>query len=181
MSDSDLASALDIKHPLHRKKLRLAIEEKRNQVDGYVPLNNKIYLTITPDKVFFVCCWFFFCFCFFVFFKPKCVDIFILILLLSWPAQSLQNNESGYFYRACPTCSTLDHTWVAHKWLHDIGLPQYSPVFESNLVDGRMLNNLSRKDMEKHLEIHRKFHQTSIVHAVELLRRLGFDKEVSCV
>ena len=82
------------------------------------------------------------------------------------------------FYRACPKCSSLDHSWVAHKWLHDVGLPQYAPVFESNLVDGRMLNNLSRKDMEKHLEIHRKFHQSSILHAVELLRRLGFDKEV---
>lgn len=113
MSDSDLVQALDIKNPLHRKKLRLAIEERRTQVDG-----------------------------------------------------------------ACPTCSSLDHTWVAHKWLHDIGLPQYAPTFESNLVDGRMLNNLSRKDMEKHLEIHRKFHQSSLLHAVELLRRLGFDKEV---
>lgn len=72
----------------------------------------------------------------------------------------------------------LDHSWVAHKWLHDIGLPQFSAVFESNLVDGRMLNNMSRKDMEKHLEIHRKFHQSSILHAVQLLRKLGFDKEV---
>ena len=36
MSDSDLVQALDIKNPLHRKKLRLAIEERRNQVDGYV-------------------------------------------------------------------------------------------------------------------------------------------------
>lgn len=114
MSDSDLAQALNIKNPLHRKKLRLAIEERRNQVDE----------------------------------------------------------------NSCPKCSSLDHTWVAHKWLYDIGLPQYAPVFESNLVDGRMLNNLSRKDMEKHLEIHRKFHQTSILHAVELLRRLGCDKEV---
>ena len=30
MSDSDLASALEIKNPLHKKKLRLAIEEQRN-------------------------------------------------------------------------------------------------------------------------------------------------------
>ncbi|XP_053379298.1 kazrin-like isoform X2 [Mercenaria mercenaria] len=113
MSDNDLASALEIKHPLHKKKLRLAIEEQRNIVVG-----------------------------------------------------------------TCPKCSMLDHSWVAHKWLHDIGLPQFSPVFESNLVDGRMLNNLTRKDMEKHLEVHRKFHQSSILHAVQLLRKLGFDKEV---
>jgi hypothetical protein len=34
MSDNDLASALEIKHPLHKKKLRLAIEEQRNLVIG---------------------------------------------------------------------------------------------------------------------------------------------------
>ncbi|XP_052284093.1 kazrin-like isoform X3 [Dreissena polymorpha] len=113
MSDSDLASSLDIKNPLHRKKLRLAIEEQRTLTIG-----------------------------------------------------------------TCPKCSLLDHTWIAHKWLHDIGLPQFSPLFESNLVDGRMLCSLSRKDMEKHLNVHGKFHQSSILHGVQLLRRLGFDKEV---
>ncbi|KAL4221609.1 hypothetical protein ACF0H5_019866 [Mactra antiquata] len=113
MSDSDLASALEIKHPLHKKKLRLAIEEQRNLVIG-----------------------------------------------------------------TCPKCSLLDHTWIANKWLHDIGLPQFAAIFESNLVDGRMLNNMSRKDMEKHLEVHRKFHQSSVLHGVQLLRKLGFDKEI---
>ena len=34
MSDSDLASALEIKNHLHRKKLRLAIEEQRNLTVG---------------------------------------------------------------------------------------------------------------------------------------------------
>ncbi|XP_052759830.1 kazrin-like isoform X2 [Mya arenaria] len=113
MSDSDLASALEIRNPMHRKKVRLAIEEQRNLTVG-----------------------------------------------------------------TCPKCSQLDHTWVAHKWLHDIGLPQFSPAFESNLVDGRMLSNLTRKDLEKHLNVHRKFHQSSILHSVQLLQKLGFDKEV---
>lgn len=73
----------------------------------------------------------------------------------------------------------MDPTWVSHRFLPDLGLPQYSLIFEDNLVDGRILNSLSRKDLEKHFDIHRKFHQASILHAIELLRRLEFDKEVS--
>ena len=73
----------------------------------------------------------------------------------------------------------LDVTWVAHKLLPELGLPQYSHVFERNLVDGRILNSLCRRDLEKHFDIHRKFHQASILHAVELLRRMEFDREVS--
>ncbi len=81
-------------------------------------------------------------------------------------------------YRKYPKLSRLDHTWVAHRWLADIGLPQYSPGFEAQLVDGRLLNVLSRKDLERHLGVNRKFHQASLLHGVELLRRLDFDKEV---
>lgn len=68
---------------------------------------------------------------------------------------------------------------MCQRWLNDIGLPQYKGTFETQLVDGRMLNTISKKDMEKHFAIHRKFHQASILHAVELLKAVDFDKEVS--
>ncbi len=73
----------------------------------------------------------------------------------------------------------MDHTWVAHRWVQDCGLPQYSKVFEEHLVDGRLLNALSKKDLEKHLGIQRKFHHVSILHAIQLLRNINFDKEVT--
>lgn len=71
--------------------------------------------------------------------------------------------------------------WIAHRWIPDLGLSQHKSEFENNLVDGRILNILSKKEMEKHLGIHRKFHQASILHAIELLRRLNYDKEVSII
>ena len=71
--------------------------------------------------------------------------------------------------------------WIAHRWISDLGLSQHKSEFENNLVDGRILNILSKKEMEKHLGIHRKFHQASILHAIELLRRLNYDKEVSII
>ena len=74
--------------------------------------------------------------------------------------------------------SKLDHSWVSQHWIHDLGLSQYSAALEAQLVDCRVLNQLSKKDLEKHLNIHRKFHQASIIHGIELLRRLNFNKEV---
>lgn len=58
----------------------------------------------------------------------------------------------------------FDFRWVASEWLPDIGLPQYAESFMHSLVDARMLDTLSKKELEKFLNVTRKFHQASIVH-----------------
>ncbi|XP_071109797.1 uncharacterized protein [Haliotis cracherodii] len=113
LSDSDLGAALGITNSIHRRKLRLAIEEQRD-----------------PGEIKY------------------------------------------------SKAANIDHTWVSHRWIPDLGLPQHAAMFESQLADGRLLNQLSKKDLEKHFSVHRKFHQASILHAVELLRLLNFDKEL---
>ncbi|XP_019637690.1 PREDICTED: kazrin-like isoform X7 [Branchiostoma belcheri] len=112
LSDHELESGLGITNNLHRRKLRLAIEEHR-----------------TP--------------------------------------------EASKYSKA----SQMDHRWVSRTWLTDLGLPQYRPAFESLLVDGRVLATLTRKDLEKYLSISRKFHQVSLLHGIDFLRRVKFDKE----
>ena len=77
-----------------------------------------------------------------------------------------------------PRASEMDPTWVAHRLLPDLGLGQYTEVFEEQLCDGCILDTLTRRDLEKHFNVHRKFHQTSILHAIELLRRIEFNKDV---
>lgn len=72
----------------------------------------------------------------------------------------------------------MDHHWVATSWLSDVGLPQYSQTFQAHLVDGRVLNSLSRRDLERFLNISDQFHQTSLLLAIQLLQILSFDKEV---
>ena len=72
----------------------------------------------------------------------------------------------------------MDHMWVSHEWVYGLGLPQYSAAFEAQLVDGRLLNVLARKDLDKHLGIHKRFHQNSVNLGIELLRMLEFDKKV---
>lgn len=75
----------------------------------------------------------------------------------------------------------MDHHWVATSWLSDVGLPQYSQTFQIHLVDGRVLNSLSRRDLERFLNIHDLDHQTSLLLAVQLLQIVSFDKEVSFI
>ena len=72
----------------------------------------------------------------------------------------------------------MDHHWVSTSWLSDVGLPQYSQSFQTHLVDGRVLNSLSRRDLERFLNISDQYHQTSLLLAIQLLQILSFDKEV---
>ncbi|XP_058064502.1 kazrin [Anopheles bellator] len=112
LSDAELETGLGTSHPMHRKKLRLAIEEQR---------------------------------------RPELVRY--------------------------PTIGQLGHTWVASEWLPDIGLPQYSESFMHSLVDARMLDTLSKKELEKYLGVTRKFHQASIVHGIHVLRIMKYDRQ----
>lgn len=114
LSDAELEAGLGVTHPLHRKKLRLAIEEHRQ-----------------PNLVRYPC------------------------------------------------IAQLGHTWVSSEWLPDLGLAQYSESFATNMVDARMLDHLSKKELEKLLGVTRKFHQASIVHGIHLLRMLNYDRQVS--
>lgn len=114
LNDVELEAGLGLAHPMHRKKLRLAIEEQR---------------------------------------RPEMVRY--------------------------PLITQLGHTWVATEWLPDIGLPQYAEPFVQSLVDARMLDTLSKKELEKFLGVTRKFHQASIVHGKMTELRLFFNIRVS--
>uniref|UniRef100_A0A1A8KAS3 Kazrin, periplakin interacting protein n=1 Tax=Nothobranchius kuhntae TaxID=321403 RepID=A0A1A8KAS3_NOTKU len=113
LTDEDLELGLSIGNPIHRRKIRLAIEDYR-RAEGEQGLSK---------------------------------------------------------------ASEMDHHWVSTSWLSDVGLPQYCQTFQTHLVDGRVLNSLSRRDLEKFLNISDYFHQTSILLAIQLLQMLGFDKE----
>ncbi|XP_041639736.1 kazrin, periplakin interacting protein b isoform X2 [Cheilinus undulatus] len=113
LTDEDLELGLGISNPIHRRKLRLAIEDYR-RAEGDQGLSK---------------------------------------------------------------ASEMDHYWVATSWLSDVGLPQYSQTFQTHLVDGRVLNSLSRRDLERFLNIGDQNHQTSLLLAIQLLQMLSFDKE----
>uniref|UniRef100_A0A8D3B0I5 Kazrin, periplakin interacting protein a n=2 Tax=Scophthalmus maximus TaxID=52904 RepID=A0A8D3B0I5_SCOMX len=113
LSDEDLELGLGVSSLMHRRKLRLAIEDYRDAENG----------------------------------------------------------------RGLSKAADMDHHWVAKAWLSDVGLPQYSQAFHNHLVDGRMLNSLTRRDLERHLSVNKKFHQVSLLLGIELLHSVHFDKE----
>ncbi|XP_067096788.1 kazrin-like [Osmerus mordax] len=113
LTDEDLELGLGVSNPLHRRKLRLAIEDYR-EAEGN---------------------------------------------------------------RGLSKAAEMDHHWVSKSWLSDVGLSQYSQSFHSQLVDGRLLSTLSRRDLEKLLNITNQFHQTSLLMAIQLLQMLSFDKD----
>lgn len=88
--------------------------------------------------------------------------------------EDYRDAENG---RGLSKAADMDHHWVAKAWLSDVGLPQYSQAFHTHLVDGRMLNSLTRHDLERHLNISKKAHQVSLLLGIELLHLLSFDKE----
>ncbi|KAM6929772.1 kazrin-A isoform 4-T4 [Lycodopsis pacificus] len=88
--------------------------------------------------------------------------------------EDYRDAENG---RGLSKAADMDHHWVAKAWLSDVGLPQYSQAFHNHLVDGRLLNSLTRRDLERHLNITKKFHQVSLLLGIELLHLLNFDKE----
>lgn len=68
-------------------------------------------------------------------------------------------------------------SWCGLEWLHELGLSQYSESFMNCLVDARMLDTLTKKELEKYLGVTKKFHQASIVHGINLLRMMRYDRQ----
>lgn len=124
LNDGELETGLGLTHPMHRKKLRLAIEEQRR-----------------PELI-----------------RYATIGQLGHTLVLTWYLRAFTNENNENF--------PLFHRWVASEWLPDIGLPQYTETFIHSLVDARMLDTLSKKELEKFLNVTRKFHQASIVHGM---------------
>ena len=74
-----------------------------------------------------------------------------------------------------PKLADISNHWLCNVWLADIGLVNLKEIFKANLIDGRVLASLQRKDLEKHLGICKRTQQTSLLLAIDLLRRYDFD------
>ncbi|KAL5270765.1 hypothetical protein ACHWQZ_G001441 [Mnemiopsis leidyi] len=91
--------------------------------------------------------------------------------------QEMVNQTSPSAPVGLPSFERLTHSWVADTWLPSIGLPQHRTLFMENLVDGRMLSHLTKKDLRQTLKFADPFHRTSFYFAVEMLKKLNYNME----
>ncbi|XP_058715557.1 LOW QUALITY PROTEIN: liprin-alpha-3-like [Poecile atricapillus] len=149
LSDPEIQRELGISHPLHRLKLRLAVREMVSLTSPSAPPSSR---TCTGN----------------VWMTHEEME--------SLPATpNAEPREISW--EQILAHGDMNHEWVGNEWLPSLGLPQYRSYFMESLVDARMLDHLSKKELRGQLKMVDSFHRVSLHYGIMCLKRLNYDRK----